>query len=101
MGRFCSAFLSFFLSRLFCRVNSYSWGKIPLVELQLSVNEAEAKGIDLAGLLTGGSTAPAMCISKLHTADHIGQGVILCKFISRTTKVKHTHIHTQKLVPCG
>ena len=46
-----------------------------MVELQLSVNEAEAKGLILLVLLSlDDSTAPAMCISRLHTADHIGQG---------------------------
>ena len=46
-----------------------------MIELQLSVSEAEAKGLIWLVLLgLDDSIAPAMCISKLYTADHIGQG---------------------------
>lgn len=47
-----------------------------MVELQFSVSEAEAKGLVLpVSFDLDDSTAPVMCISKLHTADHSGQGL--------------------------
>ena len=71
-----------------------------MIELQLSVSEAEAKGLILLVLLgLDDSIAPAMCISKLHTADHIGQGDLVQIHLQNYQKKKKNT--TQKLVPCG
>ena len=67
-----------------------------MIELQLSVSEAEAKGLIWLVLLgLDDSIAPAMCISKLYTADHIGQGdlvqIHLQNYKTTTTTTTTTH----------
>ena len=62
-----------------------------MIELQLSVSEAEAKGLILLVLLgLDDSIAPAMCISKLYTADHIGQGDLVQIHLQNYQKKKKT-----------
>ena len=63
-----------------------------MIELQLSVSEAEAKGLILLVLLgLDDSIAPAMCISKLYTADHIGQGDLVQIHLQNYQKKKKHH----------